>query len=186
MGAVPHGLRPVLRELALLASASVRVFPTFARGHASEYLGGMPRGRRSLALCALLASLAWTNVQAMTCCWTLDGVETQTGAAPGTGGHAGCHGPAAPEAPEEPAANAPVPCGLPGLLPGTATNSAHSATCCEASAPAETVAFLPDFEPASAPDFLARAPDARTGSLVDPGVAPPRDPPRFLSERLLI
>lgn len=144
----------------------------------------MPRSRRFLALCALLTSLAWTNAQAMTCCWTARGAESEAVSAGESAHPEGCHASAAPEAPAG-SGDAPAACDAFGAAFG-ATGEARLAACCEAFAPAETFVHLPDFEPAPAPGFLAFEPSGPAAPGDAPDFAPPRDPPRFLSERLLI
>jgi hypothetical protein len=158
----------------------------------------MPRSRRFLALASLIAALAWTNAQAMTCCWSLGlmaAVHDAASVSPTVdagaiedrnAAHAACHGPtSAATATHEDAS------------PATEQSAAHTsaergdastAACCETPAPAESFSALLRLEalppqafytPATAPSGVARTFD--THPLHSPGA------PRFLAlERLLI
>lgn len=102
---------------------------------------------RMTRVVALLALLAWSNVQAMACCWTMqehassDPVEV---ASPKAEDHSCCPGGEVQSVPasqgsDESATAEPVDetCGMPG--------TDDASLCCASGAPAEVTAFSPQF-----------------------------------------
>jgi hypothetical protein len=160
----------------------------------------MLRSRRTLALCALVASLAWTNVQAMACCWTWSAVSADAEAhvelseAASSRATASCHGPeAASEADRDDAAaghhtSQTTPEGASSSSCSDAFTSSAVPACCETFAPAENFSAVPHFEALPPHAFYASEPPAYS-ALVRAGHDHFKSPdsPRFLAlERLLI
>src|SRR5690606_5804591 len=144
------------------------------------------------------AALAWTNVQAMTCCWSLglmaavhdaasvasvvhaEAIEDEDAA------HAACHAPAAAATttPED----APPATERSAAHKAAEREDASTAACCETPAPAESFSALLRLEALPPQAFYAATP-APSGGTRDRDVPPLHSPgaPRFLAlERLLI
>ena len=149
----------------------------------------MLRSVKFIRLFAILALLAWSNVQAMACCFTMmpkhssDGkVEVATSMAED---HSCCPGGEAQNASEKPASSQPSSedCGM--------TQHGATALCCTHSDPAEeVVSFSPQFsfiQLALVAYMLPALPEKTPEAVPPPPSLASSGPPRYLAlERILI